>query len=93
MSEHECGSGIMPGMEEVQLRWGPCDGDRVQVDGTDLEIRVPVVMGVCCEELPSNIGRDVYTEAIYIPDKAGVWWYSGRMRYRDDGGEAYFHPA
>jgi len=52
-----------------------------------------VVMGVCCEELPSNIGRDVYTEAIYIPDKAGVWWYSGRMRYRDGGGEAYFHPA
>jgi 3-isopropylmalate/(R)-2-methylmalate dehydratase large subunit len=34
MTSHECGSGIMPGMEEVQLRWGPCDGDRVQVDGT-----------------------------------------------------------
>jgi len=47
----------MPGMEEVLLRWGPCDGDRVQVDGTDLEIRVPVVMGVCCEELPSRISK------------------------------------
>lgn len=81
------------GMVEVRLRWGPCDGDTVNVEQTDLEIRVPVCCGVCLDELPANIGRDVYTEAIYIPDKEGTWWYSGRLRYRDDGGAAYFHPA
>lgn len=80
-------------MLEVRLRWGPCDGDTVTVETTDSEIRVPVCLGVCLDELPANIGKDVYTEAIYIQDKNGHFYYSGRMRYHDDGGSAYFHPA
>ena len=80
-------------MVEVRLRWGPCDGDTIQVSDTDTEARIPVCCGVCLDELPANIGKDVYTEAIYIPDERGDWYYSGRLRYRDDGGHAYFHPG
>jgi len=80
-------------MTETQLRWGPCDGDRLTIEDGVLEVRVPVVCGVCLDELPANLGRDVYTEAIYLPDAAGVWWYAGRMRYSDAGGSAYWSPA
>ena len=80
-------------MTETQLRWGPCDGDTLTIEEGVTEVRVPVVCGVCLDELPANVGRDVYTEAIYLPDAAGVWWYAGRMRYSDAGGSAYWSPA
>lgn len=71
---------------EVRLRWGPCDGDTVGVDtAADMEIRIPCVMGVCLDELPANLGKDLYSEAIYLPDERGDWYYAGRMRYAKDG--------
>jgi hypothetical protein len=71
---------------EVRLRWGPCDGDTIGLDpSSDMEIRVPCVSGVCLDELPANLGKDLYTEAIYLPDAKGDWYYAGRMRYAKDG--------
>ena len=81
----------MQSASRVILRWGPCDGDMIDIDIADAtELRLPVVCGVCLDELPVNLGKDIYTEAIYMPDSNGVWWYAGRMRYRDGGGEAYW---
>ena len=81
------------GMEEVTLRWGPCDGDTVTFDASDTrEIRIPCVLGICLDELPANLGKDVYTEALYLPDASGNWFYAGRMRYADDG-TAFWSPG
>jgi hypothetical protein len=78
---------------EVRLRWGPCDGDTVGLDtSSDREIRIPCVLGVCLDELPANLGKDLYTEAIYLPDSKGDWYYAGRMRYAKDG-TAYWSPG
>jgi hypothetical protein len=80
-------------MQETVLRWGPCDGDTVTVEEDTREIRVPVVCGTCLDELPTNLSKDVYSEALYLPDPAsGTWIYSGRFRYGSDG-HPYFHRA
>lgn len=79
-------------MQEELLKWGPCDGDLITVEDDCREIRIPVVCGVCLDELPTNLGKDVYTEALYLRDMDGKWVYSGRMRYREDG-TAYWHHA
>lgn len=79
-------------MTEHTLRWGPCDGDVVELDDLEREIRVPVICGTCLDELPANLGREVYTEALYMRDSEGRWVYSGRFRYRQDG-TAYWHPS
>ena len=46
-------------MQETVLRWGPCDGDTVNVEDQTREIRVPVVCGTCLDELPTNLSKDV----------------------------------
>jgi hypothetical protein len=77
---------------DEQLTWGPCDGDVVTVEPTEREIRIPVVCGICLDDLPSNLDKSIYTEALYLRDSEGRWLYSGRMRYRSDG-TAFWHEA
>jgi len=77
---------------DTTLHWGPCDGDQVTVEDTDREIRVPVVCGICLDELPFALDKALYSEAVYMRDSEGRWIYSGRMRYAADG-SAYWHAA
>jgi len=77
---------------DEQLTWGPCYGDIVTVEPTEREIRIPVVCGICLDDLPSNLDTRIYTEALYLRDSEGRWLYSGRMRYRSDG-TAFWHEA
>jgi hypothetical protein len=78
---------------EAVLKWGPCDGDVVTVEDTDVEIRVPIVCGICLDELPTALSKDIYTEGIYLHDpQTGQWTYSGRLRY-DQSGNAYVSPG
>jgi hypothetical protein len=77
---------------DEQLTCGPCDGDIVTVEPTEREIRIPVVFGICLDDLPSNLDKSIYTEALYLRDSEGRWLYSGRMRYRSDG-TAFWHEA
>ena len=79
-------------MPDEVLKWGPCDGDVVTVEDGDLEIRIPVVCGVCLDDLPAALDKSIYTEAMYLRDEDGRWVYSGRMRYRSDG-TAFWHHA
>ena len=79
-------------MPDEVLKWGPCDGDVVTVEEGDREIRIPVICGVCLDDLPAALDRSIYTEAMYLRDRDGRWVYSGRMRYRVDG-TAYWHGA
>jgi len=77
---------------DTTLHWGPCDGDVVIVEDLDREIRIPVICGICLDDLPTNLDKVLYTEAMYIRDSEGRWIYSGRIRYREDG-TAYWHAA
>jgi len=72
-------------LSEVTLRWGPCDGDVVTLEDADtLEIRVPCVCGTCLDEIPEGLQKEAYTEAVYLPDAVGNWFYAGRIRYGSD---------
>jgi hypothetical protein len=72
-------------LPEVTLRWGPCDGDVITLEDSEvLEIRVPCVCGTCLDEIPEGVKKDAYTEAVYLPDSLGNWFYAGRIRYGDD---------
>ena len=78
---------------EATLRWGPCDGDTVEVDADAAELRVPVACGVCLDELPASLSKEIYSEALYLLDpETGAWFYSGRLRYNREG-NAYHHPG
>jgi len=81
----------MHDVTEHILRWGPCDGDMVHVEGEPNEMRLPVVQGCCVEDLPHIISKGQYSEAIYL-FRDGAWWYSGRIRYGRDG-IAYWHAS
>jgi hypothetical protein len=51
---------------DTTLHWGPCDGDVVIVEDLDREIRIPVICGICLDDLPTNLDKALYTEAMYI---------------------------